>query len=43
MLKGELKKNLLENWHNDYQKKIQLTLSQGKKKEEDELKINMMM
>jgi hypothetical protein len=28
----------MENWHSDSEKKVQLTLSQGKKKKGDEVK-----
>jgi hypothetical protein len=43
MLKGKLENNsrkprdLVGNWHSDILKKVQLTLSQGKKKKEDEV------
>jgi hypothetical protein len=39
MLKGELENNSInpENWHSDGQKKVQLTLSQCKKKKRDEV------
>jgi hypothetical protein len=43
MLKGEWEKTLgsqgtySENWHSESLKKVQLTLSQGKKKKKDEI------
>jgi hypothetical protein len=43
MLKGELENNfrkpgtMLENWHSDKLTKVQLTLSQGKKKKGDKV------
>jgi hypothetical protein len=40
MLKGKLddnSRNQVENWHSDILKKVQLTLSQGKKKKGDDV------